>query len=164
MIIYHMDIYLLLFLLLIAAPISILLHEVGHACAARIINADLIIITIGRGKKLKTVCFKKLQIIIYNIYFLGGVAESKRNNPYQSLEIIWIAFSGPIFSGIVAFLFYMLNVLYPNNYLQLLFWFNVWLAVVNMIPFKINEKQTDGYMIIKLISQKYPLFKCNKEK
>lgn len=164
MIIYDMDIYLLLYLILIVAPLSIVLHEMGHAFAARIVNADLITVTIGKGKRFKRIGLKRTQIIVYSNFLLGGVAESIRNKPYNSFEVIWITIFGPILSGIIAFLFYILNEMYPNNYLQLFFWFNIWLAVVNIIPFKIKGKQTDGYMIIKVITQKYPLLKCNKLK
>lgn len=149
--IYDMDIYLILYLIFAVAPISMMLHEFGHAFAARIVQADDITISIGKGKQLKIIGFKRTRLIIHTIYFLGGFAESTRNQPYKPREIVWITIFGPITNGIIAFLFYMLNELYPNNYLQLFFWFNVWLAVVNMIPLKLKEKQTDGYLIMKLI-------------
>lgn len=146
--IYFWDIYLLLYLILIAAPLSIILHEFGHAFAASVVKADHISVSIGKGKRVHLFAFKKIQIIIHAIFFLGGLAESDRKIPYKSYEIVWISISGPIMSGIIAFLFYKVDEMYPSNYLQLFCWFNIWLAVVNIVPFKIKEKHTDGYTII----------------
>lgn len=149
--IFDMDIYLFLYLLFAAAPISIILHEIGHAFAAKIVNADSIMISIGKGKRLKVIFLGRMQLVIYTAFFLGGLAESKRKTPYSPREIVWIAMLGPITNGMIAFLFYVLNEIYPNNYLQLFYWFNVWLAVVNIIPFKLKDKYTDGYMIMQVI-------------
>lgn len=152
--IYFWDINLLLYFIFAAAPLSIILHEFGHAFAARIVHADHIIVSIGKGNILKTIGFKKIQIIIHVFFFLGGLAESNRKIPYKSLEMMWISIFGPFTNGIVAFLFYLLNETYSNNYFQLFFWFNLWLAVINLIPFKVGERQTDGYAIVKVFLRK----------
>lgn len=152
--IYFWDIHLLLYFIFIVAPLSIILHEFGHAFAARTLQADHIIVSIGKGNILKTIGFKKIKIIIHAFFFLGGLAESNRKIPYKSPEIIFISIFGPIFNGIIVLLFYILSEMYPNNYFQLFFWFNIWLAVINLIPFKIGERQTDGYAIVKVFLRK----------
>ena len=157
--IYDMDLYLILYLIFAVAPISIVLHEFGHAFAARVVNADDIIISIGKGKQCKVIGFNRIQLIFHTVFFLGGLAESRRTEPYKKGELVWIAISGPITNALIAFLIYMLNEMYPNNYLQLFFSFNIWLAVVNIIPLKVKEKNTDGYMIMKLI-----FWRSSKEK
>ncbi|PAV29543.1 hypothetical protein CIL05_11815 [Virgibacillus profundi] len=144
-----MDIYLLVFLITIAAPFSIFLHELGHAIAARTVNADQITLSIGLGNKISTIFLGKIQITINAIFFLGGLAKSERNIPYKSSEIVWISISGPITNAVFAFLVYLAYFIYPNNFLHLLFLFNLWLAFANIIPFKIKEKKTDGYTIFK---------------
>jgi Zn-dependent protease len=149
--IFDMDIYLLLYLIFAAAPMGIVLHEFGHALAAKSVNADNIIISVGKGKRLKIFYFSSMQLVIHTTFFLGGLAESQRLKPYKPGEVVWIAILGPITNGIIAFLFYMLDEIIANNYLQLFYWFNVWIAVVNIIPIKVKDKYTDGYMIMQVI-------------
>lgn len=154
-----MDIYLLLYLVFIVAPLSSLLHEMGHAAAARIVGADQITLSIGLGKRINTVIFDKVQITFHAIFFLGGLAKSERIIPYKSWEMVWITMIGPITNAFFAFLFYILYVMYPNDYLHLLFLFNLWLAFVNSIPFKIKERHSDGYLILQTITKKNTPFK-----
>ncbi|MBY7143452.1 M50 family metallopeptidase [Virgibacillus sp. NKC19-3] len=154
-----MDIYVLLYLVFIVAPLSSLLHEAGHAAAARTVGADQITLSIGLGKRINTVIFANVHITFHAIFFLGGLAKSERVIPYKSWEIIWITIVGPCTNAFFAFLFYILYGMYPNDYLQLLFLFNMWLAFVNIIPFKIKEKCSDGYLILQTISRKDTPFK-----
>ena len=146
-----MDIILLLFLLFIGAPISVFIHELGHAIAAVSLNANYIEITLGSGRELYILKWKQYVIRCNRIYFIGGVANYERNKPFTSKEMIWLTLFGPLFNGITASIIFFLLIIYPNVYLQLLFWFNIWLAIANLIPFRIKEKQTDGYTIIQLI-------------
>ncbi|GAB3052560.1 site-2 protease family protein [Virgibacillus ainsalahensis] len=154
-----MDIYLLLYLIFIVAPCSTTIHELGHAFAARSVNADRITLSVGMGKRIWKVFLGRVQIIFHLAFFVGGLAKSERKIPYQSVEIIWFTIWGPITSGIFALLAYILFTMYPNGYLQLLYLFNLWLAVVNIIPFKMKEKQTDGYIILKTILRNNFFFK-----
>lgn len=154
-----MDIYLWLYLVIIVAPAGVLFHEMGHVLGAKIISADYIRLSIGIGKIVKTISLKKIRVTIQAIFFLGGSTQSERKTPYKSLDIIIMTVLGPISSGVFAFIFYVLYNIFPNHYLQLLFLFNLWLAFVNIIPFKIKRKQSDGYTILKLITQKGTLFK-----
>lgn len=149
-----MDIYLFLFLVFIVAPIGTLIHESGHLIGARTIQADQVTLSIGRGKQIGSFSLKRIRIDIHAIFFLGGLAQSERDPPYKPTEIIWITFCGLLSSSIFAIIFYLLYHTYSNYYIQLLFLFNGWLAVVNSIPFKMKGKQSDGYMICKLILRK----------
>lgn len=154
-----MDIYLLLYLVFIVAPLSSLLHEAGHAAAARTVGADQITLSIGLGKRINTVIFDNVQITFHAIFFLGGLAKSERVIPYKSCEIAWITMGGPITNAFFALLFYILYAMYPNEYLELLFLFNIWLAFINSIPFKIKERRSDGYLILQTILKKDTPFK-----
>ncbi|WP_373892688.1 site-2 protease family protein [Virgibacillus natechei] len=149
-----MDIYVLLYLVFIVAPLSSLLHETGHAAAARTVGADQITLSIGLGKRIKTIIFDNVQITFHAIFFLGGLAKSERLIPYKPWEIIWITLVGPLTNAFFALLFYILYGIYPNEYLQLLFLFNVWIAFINSIPFKIKERRSDGYLILQTIFSK----------
>lgn len=149
-----MNIYFLLYLLLVVAPIGTLIHETGHLIGARMMKADHISLSIGSGKKIGTLSFKKIQINIYMYFFLGGYVHNKRRKPYTLLEMLCIIGLGPINNGIFAAFFYMVSSMYFNPYIHILFLFNLWLALVNIIPLKIKDKQSDGYMILNLFRQK----------
>ncbi|MFD1850536.1 M50 family metallopeptidase [Oceanobacillus bengalensis] len=145
-----MEILLLaLYLVFIAAPASTYFHELGHALAANLVKADMIHITIGKGKQMIHLSNEKINTYVNRQFFLGAYTVSTRENPYTAYEKIFIALMGPLTNGIIVILLYILYGVIPNIYLELAFWFNLWLAIVNMIPFKWREKHTDGYTIYK---------------
>ncbi|WP_405101338.1 site-2 protease family protein [Oceanobacillus sp. FSL H7-0719] len=149
-----MDINLLLFLIFIGSPISIFIHEFGHALAAIAIRANDITITIGSGREFYVVKWKRYIVKCNIFYFIGGASNYERDEPFTSKEMIWLTLLGPVFNGIAAGVIYFLLMIFPNVYLEIFFWFNMWLAIANLIPFRINEKQTDGYAIIQLLKNK----------
>ncbi|RDW22004.1 M50 family metallopeptidase [Oceanobacillus chungangensis] len=151
-----MDISLLLVLILIIVPSSTLIHEIGHALAARMVQAESIVLSIGRGKHLLQFNFERLQLSIYAIFFMDGLTSSSRAKPYSKSELLWITALGPIFNGITALLLLIVLYLYPNDFIRLYFWYNIWLGIVNLIPFKYKDKHTDGYILYKLITEKLP--------
>ncbi|WP_160807159.1 zinc metalloprotease [Virgibacillus salexigens] len=141
----------LVYLLLLVAPVSIFIHEFGHAIAAWLIGADRIYISIGVGKKGKTVIVGKVHMIIYPLFFLGGVATSEKQPCYTRLEIIFISIFGPFVSGVVVIIcwfFYQMN---ANSLIQLFLLFNAWLSIINLIPFRYQGKRTDGYVVFNLL-------------
>lgn len=144
-----MTFFFFLYLILIVAPIGTLIHESGHAFGANLVKANQITLSIGRGKKIGVIHFQKIQMHIRLLYFLGGFTQSKRKMPYNQKEIVCITLFGPLNNAIFAILFYLLYGMYANQYLHILFLFNLWLAVVNMLPFKFKGKQSDGYSIFK---------------
>ncbi|WP_106497357.1 site-2 protease family protein [Lentibacillus sp. Marseille-P4043] len=153
-----MDIYVLLWLLFFIAPISTVLHECGHMLGARLVKADQITLAVGVGKKMYHFSHKQYRVSIHALFFLGGLAYSERNKPYKPMEIVWITICGPFINGIAACLVYLLFG-FANGYVQLFILFNIWLAIVNIIPFKLKEKHSDGYTIVKTVSQAYTHFK-----
>jgi len=146
-----MNINLLLYLLLLASPISILIHELGHAVAAIFLKSNSITISIGSGEKLFSVQLKQIKIVINRVYFIGGFTTNKRKAPFQSGELIWLTILGPVFNGIASCFIYLLMEPSSNAYIHLLMWFNIWLATANLLPFRIGEKQTDGYIILQIV-------------
>lgn len=149
-----MNIYFLLYLLFIVAPIGTIIHESGHLIGAKIVKADHISLTIGLGKKVGTFTFKNIELNIHAYFFVGGYVRNKRETPYKLLEMLCIIGCGPIHNGVFAAILYFLNSVFLNQYIHILFLFNLWLALVNIIPFKIKDKQSDGYMIFKILRQK----------
>lgn len=149
-----MNIYLLLFLLLIVAPIGTIIHEGGHLIGAKLMKADHIVISIGSGKKILTFSVKNIQINVQMFYFIGGHVQNKRDVPYKLFEMICIISFGPILNGIFTVVFYLLYYILVSEYLYLLFLFNLWLMIINIIPFKFKGKHSDGYMIFNLLRKK----------
>jgi len=143
----------MLYLVLIVAPISTVLHESGHVLGARSVHADKITLRIGRGKPLITQNRGKTQLIINRCFFIGGLTESEREPPYSRKEKIWISFLGPAVNGFLAMISFLLLYIYPNKFLTLFLLFNVWMAAGNFLPFRIGESQTDGYTILQLLKR-----------
>ncbi|MFA1822802.1 site-2 protease family protein [Virgibacillus oceani] len=148
-----MNIYLILYLLFVVGPFSTIVHEAGHAFAARTAKADHIQLTIGCGKKIYEKSFQIFQLSIHRFFFLGGFATSSRNRQFKPSEKIWITIMGPLTSAMLAFIFYFLYYLFPNNYVLLFCLFNVWLTIVNLLPLNLKGKQSDGYKILQLMKQ-----------
>jgi len=148
-----MNITLIIYLVLVAAPISTILHETGHALAAKYAKADKIILLIGIGEPFKILTISNIQLVIHKLFFIGGMVESIRKQPYNKKEKIRITISGPVTNAITAMLSYFLYLMWPSKFLYLFFMFNIWVAVVNIIPFKIKGKQTDGYTVLQLIKE-----------
>ncbi|WP_188453748.1 site-2 protease family protein [Virgibacillus oceani] len=148
-----MDTYLIAYLILLIAPVSTVIHELGHIIGAKLVKADSVTLSIGSGKSVCKFNIKRLHIRLHALYFIGGIAYSERSIPYKTGEIIWITLCGPVFNGIFAMLVSVLFDL-TNGFYQLLVLFNCWLAIVNIIPFRLKEKQSDGYTIIQTISKR----------
>lgn len=138
-----------IYLLFFVAPFSLLLHELGHVVGARIIHANNIIVHIGIGKKVAEVKVIRVTFIIRPLFFLHFKTETKRHEALTKKEAIIVALMGPLFNiglSFVLVICYNLIITHPAIYLLLLF--NIWLALVNLIPFKIGRKYSDGYVII----------------
>lgn len=149
-----MDIYLLLYLLFVVGPLSTILHEAGHVFAARTVNADYNLLSIGIGKKIYGKSFHTFQLSIHRLFFLGGFSASYRKRTFNSREKIWISLMGPFTSALLAFVFYFFHLIYPNNYFLLFSLFNCWLAIVNLLPLNIGGKQSDGYKIVQILRKR----------
>ncbi|MGM8366702.1 site-2 protease family protein [Virgibacillus sp. W0181] len=149
-----MDPGVILYLIIIVAPFSLLLHEMGHVLGARIVKSEYIKLSIGSGKKLfNLTCLVPINISFHQWFFWGAYTKSKRKIPLNSLESAIVSGLGPIASIIVAFVFYYINNLFAHPFINVFVLFNLWVALVNIIPFKIGNKQSDGYMILKALSK-----------
>lgn len=149
-----MDIYLLLYLVFIIAPAGAVIHEGGHLLGAASVQANHISLSIGTGREIISFSCRQVRITIHLFFFLGGLAQSEREKPYTPLEIIWITVAGILSSGLFAVIFYLVYNTYGNAYVNLFYLFNGWLAVANSIPFKMKDKQSDGYVIYKILQNR----------
>ena len=137
-------------LFFLIAPFCTMFHETGHALAAKWRQADNVVITIGRGAPLWYKSWYGIQIIMRKWIFLSGYVASSKQNSYSTKEKCFIALSGPVFSLLLAAVFWWMNLLLPFRYLfYMLCLFNIWIGFINLIPFKIGQKESDGYTIYK---------------
>lgn len=133
----------------IIAPLSLFFHELGHVIGARINRATSIRLTIGIGKQLYKKRFGNVTIVIRKFFIVNSFTETYRKEPLKRLEKIIITVTGPLFSLLLTGLAYFLClVLVQHTFFYLLFLFNAWITIINVIPFKIGNRKSDGYTII----------------
>lgn len=149
-----MTFFLIAYLLLVVSPIGMVIHELGHAFGAKLVKVTHITLIFGLGKKIHTFIAKGVSVEIRACYFLGGYTKTSGYNSYTNKSVFWITLFGPISNGLFAIIFYYLNQMFVNPYINLLFLFNLWLAVVNIIPFKYKGKQSDGYILLQSLQNK----------
>lgn len=149
-----MDIYLFLFLIFFAAPVGIAVHEMGHMLGAKMVNADKTTLTIGTGNVIFRRAWKQTEITIRMLFFLGGAAGSQRKIPYELAEQIKITALGPLSNFLAAGFCYGLYIAYPGDYLLIVLLFNLWVGLINIIPYRMKGKESDGYTIRKIIKKK----------
>ncbi|WP_010095982.1 site-2 protease family protein [Ornithinibacillus scapharcae] len=147
-------ILLMLYLIIIVAPISNFIHELGHAFGAKLAKADRVVLNIGRGSKMINFTFRKIEIRIRWLFFTSGNMFSERNREYRSFEIIYITLFGPLCNAIVVFILYLVYHILPNSYVLIFLLYNGWLFLMNCIPFKIGMQYSDGLIMIKEILRK----------
>ncbi|WP_212667881.1 M50 family metallopeptidase [Virgibacillus pantothenticus] len=146
-----MHAFLLFYLIVFVAPISILCHEFGHAVAAWFFRAEKVYISIGAGTVKKIINVGRFHFTIAPLFFAGGMATSVRQPDYTRREKLLITAAGPLFSSLIAIMFWGISQIASSFFIHLFMWFNLWIAFVNLIPFQWNEKQTDGRIILQLL-------------
>jgi len=157
-------IYVIIFFILvfIIAPFSLLFHEIGHLVGATLMRASAIRLTIGLGKPLWQTNFANVDIIIRRFFLINSLTSTVRNTPFRNREKAIITIMGPLFSGILTLIAYIAySIFIATDILYLFFLFNLWLVVINLIPFKIGHKQSDGYTIYRLIIHYFKRKKIN---
>lgn len=144
----------LLLFLLIVAPITVFIHELGHAIGSLMMRADKIELNIGAGRKLFSIENSKWTIGVYIFYMLGAHTASERDPYFSKMEQIVISGFGPLLNGVVWFIVQQWNPADDFGIWQLFALFNFWLFFINLIPFRIKGKQSDGYTILRALQQR----------
>ncbi|WLV23479.1 M50 family metallopeptidase [Aciduricibacillus chroicocephali] len=140
--------------LLIAAPLSIMIHEAGHATVAYFCGADEIVISIGIGKKIAYLRFAGFSLIIRLYWISGGSTSGVEKPGLKHWQRAAVSLGGPMASGIMALLFYVIHVPVFQFTGELTFLFNLWIACINFLPFKIGNLESDGYSAISRLMAK----------
>ena len=140
----------LLMVILVISPLSLLLHETGHTLAANVYTKACVKLHLGVGPRLFTWKHARGEVAINAIYFAGGMTISPQ--PEKAYSKVVIALAGPFVNLCVAALTPFLP-LQPSMVAWILF-FNLWLGITNLIPFKFFGKQSDGWTVMKVIFQR----------
>lgn len=144
----------LLIFIIIFAPMSLLCHELGHAIVARICHADHMMIVTGSGKVRFKWTIGRLKWIIRTSIIFPIYTISERELVFSTREQMSISLGGPLINGLLMCGFILVQLyVFPHPSIQLAIAFNAWLWIVNCIPFKIGQKQSDGYTIYKMMRQ-----------
>lgn len=145
-----------LILVFIIAPISLLFHEIGHVVGASTMRATSIRLTIGLGKPIWSTYIGDIQLVICRFFLINSVTATVRDIPFTRREKLLITFMGPSFSGLLTLITYIAySTFVQSEILYLFYLFNLWLVIINLIPFKIGQKQSDGYTICTLLIQSF---------
>ncbi|WP_413229840.1 M50 family metallopeptidase [Halobacillus litoralis] len=141
-------VFLLIFLV---APLSLIIHEFGHVIPGLIFKARLSIIHLGRGRLVFRRRLGSVEINIYALFFQGAYSINERHPCFSPSEKIWISLGGPLLNGFTAILSLMSFMVHENRLVELLFLFNLYLAVVNLLPYSFFGKRSDGYQFIEAV-------------
>lgn len=146
----------LIIYIIIIAPIGLFWHELGHVLGARFVRAPHVTLIIGVGKPIVKRTYDNTTFILRRLFWVNSVTKTKNSHLLSKNDKVIITLMGPmssLFFSILAYCLYVLIV--PNLFVLLLCLFNLWLGIINLIPFKINERQSDGYTILQTLKNKY---------
>jgi len=129
------------------------IHELGHALAARIIAFKRVRLSIGSGKELTSFQFLHIEWKFHMICILGGYTSYETPRTYHPLDVAFVAMMGPIFNGITFLLIDLFTDKLISTSLYVFLLFNGWMFLANIVPLKWKEKQSDGYLVLKMILQ-----------
>jgi len=142
----------LLFFYLVV-PLVHLIHEAGHVCMAKLHKVKNTEIGIGVGPKIFDFYFKGTKIQLNIIPFLGGYSSNDQAGKLSHKEIALISFGGPLFTLLSIVFFLPFWTPFQFSFSALFVYFSLWIGIVNLIPFKIGEKQSDGWQIASSLIQ-----------
>lgn len=141
----------MLLFLFIMAPVSLFLHELGHCLAAYIRGSEKIRLQMGLGKTLFHLSNNRFSLHISAFYMIGSYAVYERKPDYTNIEKIFLSLGGPLLNLFVTLILFLLFTDEQIHLINLTMLFNGWLAIVNVLPFKLGKKRSDGYVCLQSI-------------
>ncbi|MEC3884721.1 hypothetical protein GLW00_10365 [Halobacillus litoralis] len=145
----------LLLLIFLVAPISLFIHELGHLFPGRYFRADQSVLHLGRGKVIGRWRKSGVHVYIHLFFFQGAYSLNERKPPFKDREKAWISMGGPIFNTITAFILFLWFKDQGGDLLRIAFLFNTYLAIMNLIPFSIKGKDSDGYRLWSIVKRRF---------
>lgn len=140
-------------LIFLVAPISLFIHELGHVLPGLFFRSERSIIHIGRGTVFFRCRWQKIELFIHLWFFQGAYSINERSPVFSNYEKIWISVGGPLLNGFLAFILFVSLSEFDHTYVKVFLLFNLYLAVVNLIPFSFKGKGSDGYLVLQLLKR-----------
>ncbi|MCG1021696.1 site-2 protease family protein [Sutcliffiella horikoshii] len=131
----------------LVVPLVHLIHEAGHVSMAKLYKVKNTEIGIGVGPKILDFYFKGTRIQLNIIPFLGGYSTNAHTGKLSKKEIALISFGGPLFNLLSIVLMLPFWTPFQFSFSALFVYFSLWIGIVNLIPFKLGEKRSDGWQI-----------------
>ncbi|WP_181833112.1 site-2 protease family protein [Bacillus taeanensis] len=128
-------------------------HEFGHLITAKTLRIKKIVLVMGSGPTIFTIRTVNTRIEINLLFFLGGytTSEARVETPYWKQSLI--AVGGPMINLlIVFFILILLQFAHIPFYISLItpvIAVNLWIGIVNLVPFRWYGKESDGWSFIK---------------
>lgn len=144
------------FFLFVTVPVVNFLHELGHVFTSRIFGMTNTVLHLGTGPCLFRFQIVGIEINIHLVFFIGALSFSEYDEELQEWKRGIISIGGPLLNVMIALISLLLDV-NENFHWELFILFNLWVGIVNMIPFKMKEKHSDGYLFIQTM---YRQIKC----
>jgi hypothetical protein len=143
----------------------IFLHELMHALVARLVGFHVFIIHLGAGRVIYSTRLFGIRWYIHNGPISGSTSVAGLPMPYYQARQFLILSAGPGFHVVLIVLLNWLMAagrgLFPvwvDTMLVMLFFFNVFVLLVNMIPrettYAAGVTGTDGYQMLKILQGK----------
>ncbi len=140
-----------LILIIIIVPPSMFFHEIGHACFASMRGVPRIDVGIGFGKEFFSFRIRNVHVHLSLFFLFGAYASYSGEDDLTYGDKALISLGGPLFSMAAALLCWWGFFEFRFNLLFTFMFFNAWLALINLIPYKIKHKKSDGYAFIEAI-------------
>lgn len=144
-----------LFCLVTIPPITHLFHEMGHLLMAKIMLVPGGNVVIGKGKVLFSFSFFETTFHIHQWFFLGGSTTFASVDKIPVWRRCLIYLGGPLMNGLCAFALLTPGFGYAEHWttvwFQWLLLMNIWVCIVNLIPFQQRGKKSDGKLFIETI-------------
>lgn len=156
--------FLLIFLL--GIPLSVLLHEVGHALGATLSTKKEAYVYLGPANSKNTENFRIGRIHFHIIWAHSGICFVKNEKDLSRLSNIMFSAGGPIVSLLLAISSYVVTTNLTNysinNFFTGIFYANLAMFIFTIVPIVYPNRlkpyvghYSDGYHILKAIKAKY---------
>ncbi|TFJ89939.1 hypothetical protein [Lentibacillus salicampi] len=160
-----MSIYILVFGLLftIGAPLTTLIHEIGHALGLICSTKDGVArIYIGDFSDSNKESFKIGRIHFHIVWGIGGICKLENANDMTTLQGVITTIGGPLISALFTLILFFFLHDPINNYYFItgMFWMNFFQFLLTIIPMvypnwwrPYGGYPSDGYAVLKILKK-----------
>ncbi len=145
-------------LVLVVVPITNFFHETGHIFIAKLFNLKGSDIVIGTGPKLISFNLLETNVQFNLFYFLGGYSTNVSEGEITNWQRGLISLGGPLINIMVASLLLISNLPY-SMLVELFILFNLWVGLVNLVPYKFLNRESDGFVFLTSIYKEIKLIR-----